>query len=128
MQRQEIRDQIRAIISDCVAMDAEQIGENSRLVAELGMDSLDFLDIVFGIEKQFAIKLRESEFEKLLRLDILQEKADANEKLSNDEIQAYLKYLPAIGAPELEIGVSPLELFSYITTESLVIAVDEVMH
>ena len=128
MEKQQIRNEIRTIISDCVALDPEQVTEHSRLVAELGMDSLDFLDIVFGIEKKFAIKLRDSEFEKLLRLDILQEKADANEKLTDQELNAFLKYLPAIGTEERVAGISAIQLFTFITTESLVIAVDEVLH
>ena len=41
----------------------------SRLITDFGADSLDFIDIIFGLEKKFGIKMRDGELDFLSRLD-----------------------------------------------------------
>ena len=42
---------------------------SSRLVDDLGADSLDFVDIVFMLDRELDIRVRETEFNFLTRLD-----------------------------------------------------------
>jgi acyl carrier protein len=42
-------------------VDDEQVTSTSRLKADLGAESIDFLDIVFRLEKQFDIKIPREE-------------------------------------------------------------------
>ena len=128
MQRDEILNAVITIIADCVAVAVPQVSEQARLINELGMDSLDFLDVIFAVEKRFSIKLRDTEFEKLLRLDILQEKSDAQEPLTDAELAPYLHYLPALVRESPRPEVTAISLYSYLTAESLVLAVEEVLH
>ena len=48
-------------VKDCIAraleLEADDIAMNSRLIADLGAESIDFLDIVFRLEKAFSIKI-----------------------------------------------------------------------
>ena len=48
-------------VKDCIAkaleFDSEDIQINSKLIADLGAESIDFLDIVFRLEKTFSIKI-----------------------------------------------------------------------
>ncbi len=48
-------------IKDCIAkalqISAGDIQVDSKLIADLGAESIDFLDIVFRLEKAFAIKI-----------------------------------------------------------------------
>jgi acyl carrier protein len=45
------------IIADTSEIDRETITEESHTIDDLGIDSLDFLDIVFAIDKEFGIKI-----------------------------------------------------------------------
>jgi len=54
-------DEIFEKVKDCIAKALEQepgdIQIHSKLIADLGAESIDFLDIVFRLEKAFSIKI-----------------------------------------------------------------------
>ena len=50
-------DAIAEIIADISEVPREQINEKSHTIDDLSIDSLDFLDIVFAIDKKFGIKV-----------------------------------------------------------------------
>ncbi len=45
------------IIADTSEIDRDAITPDSHTIDDLGIDSLDFLDIVFAIDKEFGIKI-----------------------------------------------------------------------
>lgn len=50
-------DTVADIIADTCDIPRDQIKRESHAINDLGIDSLDFLDVVFGIDKAFGIKL-----------------------------------------------------------------------
>lgn len=50
-------DKVADIISDTSEIPREEITPDSHTIDDLGIDSLDFLDIVFAIDKEFGIKI-----------------------------------------------------------------------
>jgi len=50
-------DQIADIIAETSDVPREKITPDSHVIDDLGIDSLDFLDIVFAIDKHFGIKV-----------------------------------------------------------------------
>ncbi len=50
-------DKVADIISETSEIDRETITPESHTIDDLGIDSLDFLDIVFAIDKAFGIKI-----------------------------------------------------------------------
>jgi acyl carrier protein len=50
-------DTVAGIISDICGIDRDTITPDSHAIDDLGIDSLDFLDVAFAIDKAFAIKL-----------------------------------------------------------------------
>lgn len=45
------------IIADALARDRDEVRLESRLIADLGAESIDFLDIVFRLEQAFAVRI-----------------------------------------------------------------------
>ena len=66
--KNEIAKQVKAIISQALRVDEAKINLHSSLIRDLGAESIDFLDIVFRLEKTFKIKIPKGELfpEKLL--------------------------------------------------------------
>ena len=64
----EIIKNVRTIISQALKVDESKIELHSSLIKDLGAESIDFLDIVFRLEKTFKIKVPKGELfpEKLL--------------------------------------------------------------
>lgn len=54
---QETFDAVADIIADICSIDRAEITPDSHAVNDLGIDSLDFLDVTFDIDKKFGIKM-----------------------------------------------------------------------
>ena len=50
-------DRIADIIAENSEVERDKILPDSHVINDLGIDSLDFLDIVFAIDKEFGIKV-----------------------------------------------------------------------
>lgn len=50
-------DKVADIIAETSEIDRDTIKPESHTIDDLGIDSLDFLDIVFAIDKEFGIKI-----------------------------------------------------------------------
>ncbi len=50
-------DKVADIIAETSEIDRDSITPESHTIDDLGIDSLDFLDIVFAIDKAFGIKI-----------------------------------------------------------------------
>ena len=57
----EIFAKVRSTLVDALNVDEDEVSMKSRLRADLNAESIDFLDIVFRLEKQFGIKIPREE-------------------------------------------------------------------
>src|SRR5437773_4493751 len=58
---QEISEKVRSTLVDALNVDEEEVTPTSRLKGDLNAESIDFLDIVFRLEKQFNVKIPREE-------------------------------------------------------------------
>ncbi|MFO0912176.1 MAG: acyl carrier protein [Pirellulales bacterium] len=58
---EEIFDRIRSELVDALGVDDDQVTPDATLVGDLGAESIDFLDIVFRLEKAFGIEIPRGE-------------------------------------------------------------------
>ena len=61
MSRDEIFKQVQEVLVDALAVDEDEVKSESTLMGDLGAESIDFLDIVFRLEKAFGIKIPREE-------------------------------------------------------------------
>ena len=61
MERSEIYDKVKAVLVDALGVDEEEVKPDSVIVDDLGAESIDFLDIMFRLEKSFSIKIPRGE-------------------------------------------------------------------
>lgn len=61
MDREEVFEQVRSVLVDALGVDEEEVKGPATLMGDLGAESIDFLDIVFRLEKQFGIKIPREE-------------------------------------------------------------------
>lgn len=57
----EIFDNVRQTLVDALGVDDDEVTPEATLVGDLGAESIDFLDIVFRLEKNFDIKIPRGE-------------------------------------------------------------------
>jgi len=57
----EIFDKVRQALIDALGVDDDEVTPAATLVGDLGAESIDFLDIVFRLEKTFGIEIPRAE-------------------------------------------------------------------
>lgn len=58
MNRQEVEEKVRNFMIEDLEIDEEKITDDALLKEDLGIDSLDFIDIVVIVEKTFGFKIK----------------------------------------------------------------------
>nr|MBP7471446.1 acyl carrier protein [Prevotella sp.] len=61
MERKEIEEKVKAFLIDDLEIDEDKIKDDALLKDDLGIDSLDFVDIVVIVEKNFGFKIKPEE-------------------------------------------------------------------
>lgn len=61
MTREEIFASVKETLADALGVDDDEVTEQATLTGDLGAESIDFLDIVFRLEKAFSIKIPRGE-------------------------------------------------------------------
>ncbi len=61
MERDEIYAKITEVLEDALGVDDDEVTPEATLTSDLGAESIDFLDIVFRLEKAFDIKVAQGE-------------------------------------------------------------------
>ena len=59
--KEEVFTKVQTALVDALGVDEEEVTPQARLVGDLGAESIDFLDIVFRLEKAFDIKIPRGE-------------------------------------------------------------------
>ncbi len=59
--QEEILGRVQNILVEALGADEDEVTPNATLVTDLGAESIDFLDIVFNLEKEFDIKIPRGE-------------------------------------------------------------------
>jgi acyl carrier protein len=69
MDREEIREAVLAIIADIAPdEDFDSLKDDEPLRDQLGLDSMDFLDIVMELRKQHKVEVPEDDYKELISL------------------------------------------------------------
>lgn len=68
MERKEIEEKVRNFMVDELEIDEEKIKPGVKLKDDLGIDSLDFVDIVVIVEKNFGFKIKPEEMKGVVTL------------------------------------------------------------
>jgi len=61
MSRDEIFQEVQEVLVDALGVDDDEVALGATLMGDLGAESIDFLDIVFRLEKAFGIKIQREE-------------------------------------------------------------------
>lgn len=61
MSRKEIEEKVRAFLINELEIDEDKIFDDAKLKEDMGIDSLDFVDIIVIVEKNFGFKIKTEE-------------------------------------------------------------------
>jgi acyl carrier protein len=61
MTHDQVFSKVQEVLMDALGVDEDEVTLEAKLVGDLNAESIDFLDIVFRLEKAFGIKVEQSE-------------------------------------------------------------------
>ena len=118
MNVEHIYPKVREIIADVLVIDEEEISLNSRLIGDLGAESIDFLDLVFQLEKEFAIKIPRGQLEKNARGDLSEDEFEKSGILTPQGMEALGRYLSEVPREHFKSNLRVNEIPTLFTVET----------
>ncbi len=120
---EQIGEMCRVIVAESLGRPLAEVSLTSVLMADLHAESLDFLDIVFRIERDFKIEITRGEMERASRGEMTEEEFAPDGVISEIGL-ARLRELMPEAADRIVPGLRPstiLTLFSVQTFANMVI-------
>jgi acyl carrier protein len=110
---------VRKSVADVLAIDAGKITPSASLVEELGAESLDFLDIVFQLEREYGVKIPRDGI-RLAAQDGLADGFEQAGRLTDEALERLRILMPEVPAAKIASGLRTHEIARLFTTETFV--------
>jgi len=110
---------VRACVADVLAIDPAKVTPDASLIADLGAESLDFLDLVFRLETEYGVKIPRDGI-RLAAQDGLADGFDQGGVLTEDALERMRILMPEIPAAKLASGLRTHQIPELFTTETFV--------
>lgn len=114
----EVYPKVREIIADVLVIEPEDISLDKGLIRDLGAESIDFLDLVFQLEKEFKIKIPRGQLEKNARGDLSEEEFEKGGVLTAAGLEALKNYLTEIPEDQFKTSMKVNEIPMLFTVET----------
>ena len=101
---------VRDCLVEALGVAQESVLPESRIIVELGADSLDLLDITFRLERRFKIKISPRDIEKRARVTLGDVPLETDGIYTPEALVELRKALPEIPQEELMEGLSIADL------------------
>ena len=120
MEREEVLSKVKECLADVLNISAQDILAESKLVEDLGADSLDFLHLIFALEQKFGVKLTPRDIEKKAKEKLGDIPLEIDGVYTKEGLAELRKAFPEIPEQELKEGLAVEELGKYFRVETLV--------
>ncbi len=116
--QEEIFDKVREALVDALGVDDDEVTPEATLRGDLDAESIDFLDIVFRLEKAFDIKIERGE---LIPMDLLEDATYVQDGKVNAAGIAQLKSrMPFADLTKFEANPNVQNLGEQLTVQDMV--------
>jgi len=117
-QQEEVFEKVRTCLVDALGVDDDEVTPEATMVGDLGAESIDFLDIVFRLEKTFNIKIPRGE---LFPEDILSNAQYVQDgKVTAEGIEQLKKRMPFADLTKFESDPRVTGFGNMLTVQDLV--------
>jgi acyl carrier protein len=110
MKPEDILTGVRECVASVLEMPVDSVGDDNRLVDDLGAESLDLLDLVFQLEQRFHVSISPSDIERRARARLDGRPFEIDGVYTADAVSELRKVLPEVPPDELAEGLTVAEL------------------
>ena len=102
---------VRSCIAEALGLDEDEVEYASRLIGDLGAESLDFLDIAFRLERAFDIRIPRGGIEATSREGLPEGEAyEVNGVLTEASLRRLATHMPEVPTNEFRVGLKVSEV------------------
>ncbi|EGW7318782.1 acyl carrier protein [Campylobacter jejuni] len=62
-------DDVKAVVVEQLGIDADAVKMESKIIEDLGADSLDVVELIMALEEKFEVEIPDSDAEKLIKIE-----------------------------------------------------------
>lgn len=115
IQETEILERLKPILAEVLGVDPGKITSSSGLVADLGAESIDLLDLSFRIEEQFKVTIQADEIERAAMKRVRGPLYDASGSFTEEARAELRDALPDVDPAKIGPGLRKSNLPSLLT-------------
>ncbi len=102
---------VRSCIADALGLDEDEVAYGSRLIGDLGAESLDFLDIAFKLERAFYVRIPRGGIEATSKEGLAEgESYEVNGVLTPAARTRLMTHMPEVPPAEFREGLKVSEV------------------
>jgi acyl carrier protein len=115
----EIAEKVRNIVAEALALAPAAVKNESLLMTDLGAESLDYLDIVFKIERTFGIQITRGEMQKVARGDMTDEEFAPGGVISDKGLERLRELMPE-AKDSIVPGLRPVQILALFSVQTFI--------
>src|SRR5436309_15776232 len=109
---------VAATMADALACDAEKVKLDASLIDDLGAESIDFLDIVFRLERAFKVKIPRGKILEEARGDLSESEFDKGGVVSEAGVERLKSFLSEVPPERFKKPLNVADIPCLFTTET----------
>jgi len=114
---EEVFAKVQSVLIDALGVDDDEVTPDAKIVSDLGAESIDFLDIVYKLEKTFGIEIPRSE---LFPEDILSKSEYVQDgKVTGEGLALLKERMPFVDLSEFEKNPKVQDFGGLLTVKDL---------
>ena len=118
-------EKVREIVADALYLELDEVHPHSTLMRDLGAESIDFLDLMFRLEKEFDIKIPKGDIEKRARGNLTDDEFAIDGRIQDKGLEQLRKALPEVNGEDIQPGLFVRDISSLFTVATFQRMVDE---
>jgi len=110
--------QVAEIIADALGCDEDEVKPDSSLINDLDAESIDFLDIVFRLEREFKVKIPRGKAVEEARGDLSEEEFEQGGVVTDAGLERLKTYMSEVPDDRFSTPLKSAEIPKLFTTET----------
>jgi acyl carrier protein len=109
---------VAATMADALGCDVEKVKPDSSLINDLGAESIDFLDIVFRLERAFKVKIPRGKIVEEARGPLSEAEFESGGVVTDAGVARLKVFLSEVPADRIKTPLKVVEIPKLFTTET----------
>lgn len=115
---QNVYPKVADIIADAMACEPEEVTLDASLIDDLGTESIDFLDIVFRLERSFKVKIPRGKIVEEARGDLSESEFEKDGVVTDAGLERLKNFLSEVPADRFANPLKSADIPRLFTTET----------